>query len=62
MNQLFRDYTAEYQLIGEEEEEEEVYTYQPSSKEMYALENLYMNAIISQKSDFVLLFAEMKLV
>jgi hypothetical protein len=59
MNQLFRDYTAEYQLIGEEEE---VYTYQPSSKEMYALENLYMNAIISQRSDFVLLFAEMKLV
>jgi hypothetical protein len=58
MNQLFRDYTAEYQLIGEEE----VYTYQPSSKEMYALENLYMNAIISQRSDFVLLFAEMKLV
>ena len=38
MNELFRHYTAEHQLI----EEEQVYTYQSSNKEMhYASENLY---------------------
>ena len=53
MNELFRHYTAEHQLI--EEEEEEVYTYQSSNKEMYyASENL-CGYNIGQKSDFVVL-------
>jgi hypothetical protein len=51
MNELFRHYTAEHQLI----EEDEVYTYQPSNKEMYyALENLY-GCNNRSKSDFVVL-------
>ena len=60
MNELFRHYTAEHQLI--EEEEEEVYTYQSSNKEMYyASENL-CGYNIGQKSDFVVLLTQMKLV
>jgi hypothetical protein len=52
MNELFRHYTAEHQLI---EEEEEVYTYQSSNKEMYyASENL-CGYNIGLKSDFVVL-------
>ena len=51
MNELFRHYTAEHQLI----EEEEAYTYQSSNKEMYyASENL-CGYNIGQKSDFVVL-------
>ena len=51
MNELFRHYTAEHQLI----KEESLYTYQPSNKEMYyALENLY-GCNIALKSDFVVL-------
>ena len=60
MNELFRHYTAEHQLI--EEEEEEVYTYQSSNKEMYyELENL-CGYNIGQKSDFVVLLTQMNLV
>lgn len=60
MNELFRHYTAEHQLI--EEEEEEVYTYQSSNKEMYyASENL-CRYNIGLKSDFVVLLTQMKLV
>lgn len=60
MNELFRHYTAEHQLI--EEEEEEVYTYQSSNKEMYyASENL-CGYNIGQKSDFVVLLTQMNLV
>lgn len=59
MNELFRHYTAEHQLI---EEEEEVYTYQSSNKEMYyASENL-CGYNIGQKSDFVVLLTQMNLV
>lgn len=59
MNELFRHYTAENQLI---EEEEEVYTYQSSNKEMYyASENL-CGYNIGQKSDFVVLLTQMNLV
>lgn len=51
MNALFRHYTAEHQLM----EEEEVYTYQSSNKEIYyELENL-CGCNIGQKSDFVVL-------
>jgi hypothetical protein len=58
MNELFRHYTAEQQLI----EEEEVYTYQSSNKEMYyASENL-CECNIGQKSDFVVLLTQMNLV
>ena len=58
MNELFRYYTAEHQLI----EEEEVYTYQSSNKEMYyASENL-CGYNIGQKSDFVVLLTQMNLV
>ena len=54
MNELFRHYTAEHQLI----EEEEIYTY----KEMYyASENL-CGYNIGQKSDFVVLLTQMNLV
>lgn len=54
MNELFRHYTAEHQLI--EEEEEEVYTYQSSNKEMYyASKNLCGYNIGQKKSDFVAL-------
>ena len=60
MNELFRHYKAELQLI--EEEEEEVYTYQSSNKEMYyASENL-CGYNIGQKSDFVVLLTQMNLV
>jgi hypothetical protein len=58
MNELFRHYTAEHQLI----EEEEVYTYQSSNKEMYyASENL-CGYNIGLKSDFVVLLIQMNLV
>jgi len=58
MNELFRHYTAEHQLIGEEG----VYTYQSSNKEMYyASENL-CGYNIGQKSDFVVLLTQMNLV
>lgn len=58
MNELFRHYTAEHQWI----EEEEVYTYQSSNKEMYyASENL-CGYNIGQKSDFVVLLTQMNLV
>ncbi len=58
MNELFRHYTAEHQLI----EVEEVYTYQSSNKEMYyASENL-CGYNIGQKSDFVVLLTQMNLV
>jgi hypothetical protein len=58
MNELFRHYTAEHQLI----EEEEVYPYQSSNKEMYyASENL-CGYNIGQKSDFVVLLTQMNLV
>jgi len=51
MNELFRHYTAEHQLI----EAEEVYTCQSSNKEMYyASENL-CECNIGLKSDFVVL-------
>ena len=60
MNELFRHYKAGLQLI--EEEEEEVYTYQSSNKEMYyASENL-CGYNIGQKSDFVVLLTQMNLV
>ena len=59
MNELFSHYTAEHQLI---EEEEEVYTYQSSNKEMYyASENL-CGYNIGQKSDLVVLLTQMNLV
>ena len=58
MNELFRHYTAEHQLI----EEEEGYTYQSSNKEMYyASENL-CECNIGLKSDFVVLLTQMNLV
>jgi acetyl-CoA carboxylase carboxyltransferase component len=61
MDGLFRHYTAEHQLI--EEEEEEVYTYQSSNKEMYyASENIYIDVIIGQNSDFAVLLTQMNLV
>jgi hypothetical protein len=50
MNKLFRHYTAEHQLI-EEDEEEVYYTYQSRNKEMYyASENIYVDVIIDLKS------------
>ena len=59
MNELFRHYTAEHQLI---EEEEVAYTYQSSNKEMYyASENL-CRYNIGQKSDFEVLLTQMNLV
>ena len=51
MNELFRLYIAEHQLIGEEG----IYTYQSSNKEMYyASENL-CECNMGLKSDFVVL-------
>lgn len=41
MNELFRHYTAEHQLI----EEEEVYTYQSSNKECIMRQRIYVDII-----------------